>query len=247
VRDPKIMAPVRARLSSVSWFMKALNEYVARRANREDGCKGHFWESRFKCQRLADDAALLACMAYADLNPVRAKAAETVEASDFTSGQDRARAEKARRRVATYRRSKKEGAALKPRREALLDAERGRAGADAWLAGFRPGELRMKADEYLGLLDWTGRELRAGKRGAVPDGLAGILTRLDVDAGRWVSTVERYDSLFWRVAGHAEALVAAARAAGVRWLKGVAACREAFGRGGAGAARAPASAPAPSG
>ena len=52
--------------------MKCLDEYVARRANAEDGVKGRFWEGRFKCQLLADERALAAAMAYVDLNPVRA-------------------------------------------------------------------------------------------------------------------------------------------------------------------------------
>ncbi len=69
----------RERLTDISWFMCNLNEYVAREANKEEGCKGRFWEGRFKSQ------ALLSCMVYVDLNPIRAEMASTIEESEFTS------------------------------------------------------------------------------------------------------------------------------------------------------------------
>jgi hypothetical protein len=79
----------RKRLMSISWFMKFLNQDIAFRANSEDNCKGHFFEARFKSQALLDERALLTCMAYVDLNPIRAAMARTPESSDYTSIQER--------------------------------------------------------------------------------------------------------------------------------------------------------------
>jgi len=87
-------AEYRKRLMSISWFMKLLNEYIAKVANAEDEVTGHFWQARFKSQALLDERALLTCMAYVDLNPIRAAMALTPETSDYTSIQERIRGEK---------------------------------------------------------------------------------------------------------------------------------------------------------
>ena len=79
----------RKRLMSISWFMKLLNEYIAKQANKEDKVTGSFFESRFKSQALLDEQALLTCMTYVDLNPIRAAMAQTLEDSDYTSIQER--------------------------------------------------------------------------------------------------------------------------------------------------------------
>jgi REP element-mobilizing transposase RayT len=85
--NPERIAVMREWLGSLSWCMRILNEPIVRRANGEDECTGHFWEARFKCQALLDDAAVLACMAYVDLNPIRTGLERGLPGSPHTSAQ----------------------------------------------------------------------------------------------------------------------------------------------------------------
>ena len=82
----------RNRLMNISWFMRLLNQSIATQSNQEDNCTGHFWEGQFKSQATLDEVALAACMAYVDLNPVRANIAKTLESSMFTSIKQRVNA-----------------------------------------------------------------------------------------------------------------------------------------------------------
>ena len=69
--------------------MAALCEHIARRSNFEDHTQGSFWEDRFKCRDLADEAAILVCGIYIDVNQIRAGETRTPESSTHTSAYDR--------------------------------------------------------------------------------------------------------------------------------------------------------------
>ena len=84
-KDENRVEVLRERLRSLGWFMKALKEPLARLANKEDRCKGTFWESRYKSVAILDEEALLATCAYIDLNPVAAVIAAAPESSRHTS------------------------------------------------------------------------------------------------------------------------------------------------------------------
>jgi REP element-mobilizing transposase RayT len=195
---PSRLAEIRSRLSDLSWLMRMIAEPIARRANQEDELSGRFWQGRFKAVRLCDEAAILACAVYVDLNPIRAGLARTPEASPFTSVQ---------RRIQALRQPREQAAARRP---------------DAWLApvplaealqapGPQPsaggrrasdkGFLPLSLEEYLTLVDWTGRQIVRGKCRAIPAHLPPLLERTGIAPQNWLPLVTRFGRLFHRVAG----------------------------------------------
>ena len=64
----------------------------------------------------------------------------------------------------------------------------------------------MSGAEYLSLLDWTGRQVVAGKRGSIPAHLAPILQRLGLDDESWLELAAGFGKLFHRVAGRVQSL-----------------------------------------
>ena len=190
--NPERVATCRARLASLSWFMRCLNEPIARRANKEDGCTGRFWEGRFKCQALLDDAAVLACMAYVDLNPVRSKLADELVDSEHTS---------VKRRLESG-----DVQATQPLR--------------AVSASVPEPTMALSTVDYLALVDWTGRQVRDDKRGVIAESTPSVLRRIGVDESAWRYQVLGIESRYWRAVGTADALVRKAADMGQWWLKG---------------------------
>ncbi|AQS40325.1 hypothetical protein Sps_05256 [Shewanella psychrophila] len=168
----RLIATYRSRLSDVSWFMRCLNEPIARKANYEDNCTGHFWERRFKSQALLDEAAVLACMAYVELNPIRAKVAQTPENSDYTSLQLRVEA------------------ALKGKQPVKLLPFIGNEHAH------QAKGIKFNLKDYLELVDETGRILRDDKRGSISANAAAILIRLNIPTDNWIKLTSDFGKIF---------------------------------------------------
>ena len=195
----------RRRLCDISWFMRCLAEPIARRGNFEDQVSGRFWEGRFRAQPLLDETAIVACMAYVDLNPIRAGIAATPETSDFTSVKERIEDRASAAEVSTadaqdHRVEHGEKAGwlapipLEVKRKKVREKQTSRR-AD------NKGCLLMSLDEYLKLLDWTGRQFRSDKRGAIPAACAPILDRLDCSAETWLDLVRNFRKRFRNEAG----------------------------------------------
>ncbi|WP_299005967.1 transposase [uncultured Shewanella sp.] len=166
------IATYRARLSDISWFMRCLNEPIARQANIEDNCTGHFWEGRFKSQALLDEAALLACMAYVELNPIRAKMASTPEQSNYTS--------------------------LKLRIEAALKGEQPKQ-LLPFIGNERqqqPKGIGFGLKDYLNLVDETSRVIHYDKRGNISPNAEQILNRLNIPTENWLKIITEFGTLF---------------------------------------------------
>ncbi len=186
VKDAKNVAKWRERLASLSWFMKALKEPFARMANREDNCRGVFWESRFKSIAILDTEALLATCAYIDLNLVAAGAATTPETSPHTSIRRRVHHARAKGMLDTLK------AAARGSVAGSLAA--GDIEQDLWLCPLenrqrlgspREGMLEsFSLGSYLLLIDHTSRLYRQGKA-RVSDAVASILDRLGTNNDLW--------------------------------------------------------------
>ncbi len=202
----------RERLMSISWFMRCLNEHVARLANAEEGCTGRFWEGRFKSQALLDEAALATCLAYVDLNPVRAAMADQPENSDYTSVQRRIR-----------------------HLQAALDKAEPDAAQPNELLPFvgnprqaMPKGLPFVLSEYLELVDWTGRSLRDDKRGSIPAHVPPILQRLRIEPNDWLHMTSRFELQFCHLIGRPEAVEQACAQLGQKWAWGSSQCKLLF-------------------
>lgn len=219
----QIVTEWRTRLCDLSWFMKELNEYIAKHANREDGCTGHFWESRFKSQALLDETALFSCMAYVDLNPIRANMAKTPETSDYTSIQERLGIGTTQTEPSTAPPSKQESDYRNTIKNKELMAFSGNIKADT-----PEHQLPYNISDYIELVDWTGRAIRSDKKGFIASDTPPILRRLNIATDQWLNICKRLEKDHHQAIGPAKKLEQIATNLQQKWLKGITACRQLY-------------------
>jgi REP element-mobilizing transposase RayT len=178
----------RSRLSSISWFMRCLNQPIAHQANREDKCTGKFWESRFTSQALKTEEALLSCMAYVDLNPVRAGMADTPETSSHTSIRERIKPEFDLQHAIEGQTECGDLLDFRTPLKPLLPFEN-------QLVNEPQTGILFNFEEYLALVDWTGRIIRSDKRGHIDNSLPPILARLQITADQWRINTTQFETI----------------------------------------------------
>jgi REP element-mobilizing transposase RayT len=200
----------RKRLYDISWFMKNLNEFIARTANFEDNCTGKFWEGRFKSQALLDETALLSCMIYVDLNPIRAKMADSLSESDFTSIAER---------IKQLNAFQKEQQKVKKSAEVSIPKQ------PTQLLPFGsnddPKTLPFTLFDYLELADWSGRLINPKKRGSISEKEPKILAVMNIEQDSWFNTVQNFRRQYGSFAGSKSSLLKCAEEHHDKWYKGV--------------------------
>jgi len=192
--DEARLKEIRARLGSLSWFMRYINEPLARLANAEDLCKGRFWEGKFKSQALLDEAAVLACMVYVDLNPIRAKMADDLEGSDFTSIQCRCQTQQAQEPIGAINQNAPKNF---PK---------------------NPPFSKTTLGDYINLIKWTAVEQSYMRRGIQYD-IGHCLKNNHTNMNHWFTDHLPLADTWQRAMGTGEALTEYAKAIGQYWIR----------------------------
>jgi REP element-mobilizing transposase RayT len=196
IENVELVNEYRSRLADLSWLMKSISAHIARRANAEDKATGRFWEGRFKCQALLSEKSILAAMAYVDLNPVRASIATDISSSRYTGVKMRNQQLRRNPELADQ--------PLRP------------------LIGTKSFNMpNITEADYIELVDLTGRDWHAGKRGKIEDAEPKALTKLGLDKNHWTMRVKGIGSGYWRVVGELDELIDKAKEISQRTLFGV--------------------------
>ena len=203
--NPELLKLYRQRLGDLSWFMRRLNEPLAKLSNKEDFCTGRFWEGRYTSQALLDEAAVLSCMTYVDLNPVRARITEKLEESNNTS--------------------------IKHRLEQLTEEESVtllEQSIQAVTGSIKEQKLSISLREYTELTEWAGQSIIHPGKSSLPTNLSPVLERLNLQQSHWLKQVENYGQLYCRVVGPVELIRQKANELKLKYLRGISAANQLY-------------------
>jgi len=164
----------RERLASISWYMRVINEKIARMANIEDNVTGRFWEGRFKCQALLDS--------------IQKRVRHWQDTANTAKPADK---------------------------NALVKQSHQPDSLHPFVGNLRqdmPKGIVFNLVDYLQLVDWTGRQIRHDKSGAIPSNAVPVLERLSISPKHWVYLCSHFESHFKGLVGSAHSLKQACKA-----------------------------------
>ena len=202
--DQAKLKTYRKRLGNLSWFMGRLTEPIAKQSNVEDFCSGAFWQGRYTSQALLDEAAIFSCMAYVDLNPVRAKITEKLEESHHTS-------------------IKKRIDQLSQNNQDILNKN-----INSMAGQLKSNILMMPLKNYIELVEWTGKSIVHPNKASIPSHITPILTRLNLQQNHWLKQIENFGSNYTRVVGPVDKIKEKASQLKLRYLSGISAAKQLY-------------------
>ena len=190
----------RERFGMLSWFMSRLNEPLAKRSNAEDYVKGRFWESRYTSVALLDESAVLSCMAYVDLNPIRAGITQELQQSLYTSVHKRLIEQRA---IPTQ---------LNRPISPVSSGIEGRA-------------IQIKLKDYIQLVEWAGKSIVHPNKAAMPPHINTLLIELNLQPNSWLKQLQNMEKNNPHAIGSVKRLKEKAAQLSKQWIKGMTAAK----------------------
>lgn len=206
--DKDKLKTYRKRLGKLSWFMGRLNEPLAKRSNREEFCTGAFWEGRYSSQALLDEAAVLSCMCYVDLNPVRAKITQKLEESNHTG-------------------IKKRIDNIKTQASNQTQPDLSKS-INALSCQLKSQRMTISIKDYFDLVEWTGKSIVYDNKATIPPNIQSVLSSLNLQQEHWLKHIKDFNQHYCHVVGPVELIRQKAKAMAVKYLRGVSSAKQLF-------------------
>ncbi|MCL1126526.1 transposase [Shewanella surugensis] len=203
----------RERLTNISWFMRCLNETISRKVNKEDHCKGAFWQGRFKSQALLDEPAILACIMYVDLAPIREQLAQSLENIYLSSIQ---------LRVAAFKQAQKEAQIYDVEGDFLAIAQQPSTllPFDHMTRSGKQIHLPFHLFDYIELIKWTHKGIIENNVPSNQHNTPKLLTRLTINKKDWINTCRHFSQHYSHAIGSWQKMCEFSRQFNGKWCKG---------------------------